>query len=371
MKIARFHSFSDFSDYRGTWEALAADSPMMSPQWIIPWWRAYQSSFGNGSADGELCLLGGMMDDHLVGIAPFYVDRSKGRTKKLRLLGDGKVCSDHITLLSQPGFGDRFVDGVADWLEGQVGETWDAAHWECIDTDDSDMTRLVNQLGEKNLSIYRRDAVSSWQIELPQTWEGYLKSLSKNHRKRCRKWYREWIESGKLQVVTVTQVDQLDEAFEMLCRLHNARRRSLGSPGAFEDQTFYGFHQQAARELMATNKLRISFLMTSDGKPIAGEYQLLSHDTVFSYQSGVDPEFLDIGVGNISVLMLIRTTFDDGYRTFDFLRGSESYKKSWSAEETKTFDVHINQKTLNGSLAYAKLGTKDWLRSVRSAVTSS
>jgi len=367
MRINRFRDFSEVTDYHlGIWETLAANQPMMSPQWIIPWWQSYQDV-----VDGELCLLAGLSDDdRLIGIAPFYVANQNGRTKKLRLLGDGHICSDHMTLLSQSGRGGQFVSRVSEWLLCEVGNTWDTAELECIDAHDVEMLNLIDRIGKEELSIYRRPATSSWKVELPKTWEEYLSRLSKNHRKRCRRWYRNWIDSGKLQHTSITRVDEFDGAFQDLCRLHNARRNFLGSPGAFESEAFLSFHEKSGRELMSQDRLRIN-LLVSDDKPMAAEYQLTSADTVYSYQSGVDPEFLEIGAGNISLMMAMKSAIDDGYCTFDFLRGSEVYKKSWAADEIKTLDIHVLQKTLNGSLTHASLGTKDWLRSIRSVMMGS
>ncbi len=363
MKIKKVSHFDDVTGYMEAWQELAAHQPMMSPQWIIPWWRSYCEN----SSRAELCLLIGLDDGQLVGIAPFYVV-NKRLTKKLRFLGDGHVCSDHMTLLSQVGCCEAFTAEVANWLSNNAGKTWNAAKLESVDTDDVAMRKLVNQLDRESFSVYHRDSVSSWQVALPPTWEEYLSRLSKNHRKRCRKWHRDWIASEKLQFECVTRLDRLDEAFDHVCRLHNARRGSLGSSGVFEDESFHAFHKDCARELMATGQLRINLLM-SDAQPIAAEYQLISPDAVFSYQSGVDPEFLEIGAGNISIMMSIRTAIDDGCQTYDLLRGNEPYKKSWSARESSAFDIHIHQKTMNGSLAHVTLGTQDWLRSVRSVVT--
>ena len=276
MKIKRVSHWGDVTGYLDAWQTLAASNPMMSPQWIVPWWRNYQEN----SARAELSLLIGLVDDQLVGIAPFYVVK-KRLTKQLRFLGDGHACSDHMTLLSQDDCSEAFADEVANWLNNEAGKTWNAAEWESVDADDVAMCELVNQLDKESFSVYRRNSISSWQVALSPTWEEYLSRLSKNHRKRCRKWHRDWIDSGKLQVISVTEVDQFSDAFENLCRLHNARRKSIGSAGAFEDKSFYAFHNDCARELMATGQLRINLLM-SDAQSIAAEYQLSSQDTVFS-----------------------------------------------------------------------------------------
>ena len=362
MKIVEFQNFDSLHEHLGAWEALSAKTPMLSPLWIIQWWRTYQESMR-----GKLCFLAGFSGDQLVGFAPFYIEEA-GRKRTLRFLGDGHVCSDHLTLQCDSRHEDEFVKGVAAWLNQHVSEIWNGAYWECIPENDRKITALVELLGETH-SVYRRPACSSWYVELPATWDEYLSRLSKNHRKRCRRWYREWIDSGKVTHEIVTEIGQLDQAFQDLCELHNARRNFVHTPGAFEDPQFFEFHKVVTRELFAKNQLRLSFLRI-DGKPMTCEYQFVDGDTAYSYQSGFDPQYRSVGAGNISLMMAVKSAIDDGLSTFDFLRGNEKYKQSWKAEERKTVDIHIHQKTLTGSLEQAKLGTKDWLRSVRSLVTA-
>ena len=363
MKILKLENFDSLQEHHlGAWETLSATSPMLSPEWVLPWWKTYQKSLR-----GELCFLLGESQGQPVGIAPFYIEDATGK-RTLRFLGDGPVCGDHLTLLSQPEHEAAFVEGVAGWLHSRVGDSWRDAYLECVPEQNQPVEMMTKLLGE-HLSIYQRPNCSSWHVELPATWDEYLSRLSKNHRKRCRRWHREWIDSGKLEHVHVTRSEDLDQAFHDLCRLHNARRNFVHTPGAFEDPQFFEFHKVVTRELFAKNQLRLSFLRI-DRKPMTCEYQFVDGDTAYSYQSGFDPQYRSVGAGNISLMMAVKSAIDDGLSTFDFLRGNEKYKQSWKAEERKTVDIHIHQKTLTGSLEQAKLGTKDWLRSVRSLVTA-
>ena len=364
MNIIRYRSFREFSDHQLAWESLSEANPMASPQWVIPWWETYGQS-----EDRELYWLAGLVGDELVGVAPLYVDNVNS-SKRLRFLGDGKVCSDHMSLLSTPDHSSLCAVNVCDWVREEVGNSWNSAHFECVPAEDKNTIALSDLLHNAGFAIYQRPNCSSWQVELPGTWDEYLSRLSKNQRKRCRRWCRQWIDSGKLTRKSVTSQDDLDEAFENLCRLHNARRRFVGQTGAFEDQQFFEFHKQATRELLESDQLRIDFLMEGS-RPITCEYLFTSNSAVFSYQSGYDPEYSTIGAGNISLTLAIRSAIEDGYRTFDFLRGSEKYKQSWKADETKTIDVHVNQKNFGGTIEQAKLGTKDLLRSVRDFVKGS
>ena len=362
IRIERYRDFAEFATYRRDWESLSVRNPMLSPAWVIPWWDTYQTSTRR-----QLCWLAGFNRDQLVGIAPFYVDHSKGRQGSLRILGDGRTCSDHQTVLARPVHRTAFLRQVADWLSERVGDEWGAGYWECLPARDENVTLLMDLLQQRGILVLQRPSCSTWQVDLPPTWEAYLSGLSKNQRKRCRRWHRQWVEPGKIVRKSITRADELDEAFDNLCRLHNARIRRVADAGVFENTQFREFHRAAMRELLADNQLRLDFLHL-DGNPIACEYLFSDADTVYSYQSGFDPEFESISAGSISLMMAINAAIEDGYRTFDFLRGDEPYKQRWGAIESETVDIHIHRRNLSGSLRRAGLGVVDFLRSMRNRV---
>ena len=167
-------------------------------------------------------------------------------------------------------------------------------------------------------------------VTLPNTWEAYLTQLSKNHRKRCRRWQRGYFDNGRAVVKTAESPEQLTTGLTILQQLHDSRRRSLGDQGVFERPTFRLFHQDAMERLLADERLRLAWIEL-DGEPIAVEYQLLSTDTVFAYQSGMDPSAAAHSPGSLSIMASIHWAIESGRTNFDFMRGDESYKASWGA----------------------------------------
>ena len=71
------------------WCAIAG-SPMEHPDWLLSWWELY----ADGLRHAELFLVAVREQDRLVAIAPLYLSNGV-----LRLLGDGRVCTDHVDIL--------------------------------------------------------------------------------------------------------------------------------------------------------------------------------------------------------------------------------------------------------------------------------
>ena len=73
-------------------------------------------------------------------------------------------------------------------------------------------------------------------------------------------------------------------------------------------------------------------LCENDGGVIGAQLLLLGTDTVFMYQSGVDPNAMDLEPGHALVTGSLLYSIECGYKTYDFLRGDEPYKAFWGAQ---------------------------------------
>jgi CelD/BcsL family acetyltransferase involved in cellulose biosynthesis len=201
---------------------------------------------------------------------------------------------------------------------------------EAVDADDAVSAALVTGMQQRGWLIAQRDQPGTSWINLPSRWDEYLATVSKNHRKRCRKWQREFFESGRARVQIATDPQECLSFFERLVLLHNERRQSAGMRGAFEDDRFRSFHQLAIRRLARRGRLQLR-LLTVDHELVAVEHLLVDAAAFYAYQSGMSAAGEAVSAGNLSILSLIRDAIEQGRRRVDLLRGTEAYKFSWGA----------------------------------------
>ena len=345
MHVQRFSSLESLQPLREAWRDLSRDAPMMSPAWLENWWRAY----GIGDARRQLYVVG-VLDEagRLVALAPWYLHRSKSQGRVLRFLGSGEVCSDHMGVLCRHDCTAEAADALADWLTAQVegnngadsDDRWDLLEWTGVDADDPAIVQLATAMQRRGHGLHHRPAVRCWRLELPPSWDEYLAGLSKGHRKQVRRMVRELFASGRSVLHTLDEEQQIDEYLDTLIDLHQRRRRSIGEPGCFASRSFTNFVRLATPELWREGLLGLHVLKL-DGEPIAAEYQLRGGGEMFAYQSGVDPERLDVQPGNLSTIATIRRAIDQGCRGLDFLRGDEPYKPHWGATPVETCELRI------------------------------
>ena len=377
-RVVRFRTLDEVAPLATDWDRLARGVPFRSWAWASNWWRHYGHDPGEPRSKTSLFILG-VLDraGELIGIAPWYVEKSAAGGRVVRFLGTGEVCSDYLSVLSRPGMEDPVTTALADWLSrahfaraeqpaGTDQNRWDLLELTGVDGEDAAVRRLAERLEARGNTVRRRAGPNCWRIELSASWEEYLDRLSKDHRKQIRRSVRGLLASGRVTVHSVERVEDLPRAQDVLIDLHQRRRRSLGEPGCFTSSRFTAFHRQVMPDLLRNGQLHLDWLEL-DGRPVAAEYRLAGQGVVYAYQAGVDPDSLEHSPGRLSHITVLRRAIEQGYRAVDFLRGDEPYKAHWRAEPRPSLEIRVVPARPAAQLRHgvwlAGAGVKQWIRS--------
>jgi len=364
LHVSRLTHSEELSALRDDWNRLAGDVPFCRFPWHAVWWKHYQAS------GRELyVLLARDEQQNLVGIAPWFLDCRGPQGRTVKCLGSGEVCSDYQTLLSDDAHAEAVTEAFAFWLTAAADtrdDGWDLLELDCVPASDRVMTHFIEQLWSAGNTIHREAGPNCWRIGLPATWEDYLATLSKSHRKQVRRFERRQLETGRASFHTVCSDAELSRGMEILVDLHQRRRQSLGEPGCFASERFSGFLHEVAEQFLREGRLRLGWVEI-EGAPAAAEFQLAGGRTTYAYQAGVNPDLLDDEPGRIINIATIRRALEEGHRSFDFLRGDEPYKAHWRAEPSETMNCRIvPQRALaqvRHGLWLAGGNVKNWIKS--------
>jgi CelD/BcsL family acetyltransferase involved in cellulose biosynthesis len=344
MQVTRINDIDELARLSTAWNRLAGDVPFRQSQWLIPWWRHYGPVIGSAQRQVELFTLGVYEAGELVGLAPWYLDRSAARGRIVRFLGSGEVCSDYLTILAAPGRRDEVADALADWLTRVGGSTgpdsWDMLALAGVERGDPMISRLVARLYTARAGVFVQAAANTWRIDLPTDWHEYLERLSKSHRKQIRRLERRVLDTGQVVMHTATSPEGLHEGWQHLTTLHQRRMQSLGQCGCFSSPTFAAFHSEATVRLFRAGQVRLHWLERA-GRTIAAEYHLVGGRTLYVYQGGIEPALLRDEPGRLATIATLRLALADNFRGFDFCRGDEGYKAHWRAVAHKTVDWRV------------------------------
>jgi CelD/BcsL family acetyltransferase involved in cellulose biosynthesis len=366
MNVTAVNTTDSLAALAHVWNDLARGVPFRSFDWLSNWWRHY----GETSGDHLYVLAVTDSGGRIVGIAPWYIERSLTWGRVVRFLGSGEVCSDYLSLMSRPEHAPRVVTAIADHLMGDGRENWDTLDLGPIDVNDTAIAQLISALEERGTRFHRRAGPNCWRLALPETWADYEAALSKSHRKQVRRLAGRVLDSARASLQTVATPGDLEHAWEVLIDLHQRRRQRLGQPGCFASPRFESFHRSVAWRLLEAGLLRLHWL-TLDGRPIAAEYHIAGTDTIFAYQSGVDPDRLEDEPGRLVTIAVLQRAIADGFRTFDFCRGDEPYKAHFRAEPRPTVQWRVISPRAAARLRHrvwlAGRGVKQWMASESAA----
>jgi len=364
-RVRAYRSRTDWSAFDDALRQVAVATPMQSRVWLESCWSAYQQP----ASQLLLAVVHDVDDSGLVLGAAAFTLHNSGGLRRIRLLGDGPACSDHATVRCRPGREGAAAAALADWLVHDVGDLWDEVRLEAVDADEIPLRAVVRRLGEHGGLVACREEPGTWGVDLPPTWEAYLEGLSKNHRKRCLRWQREFFESGVASVQVIREAGPCLEALGTLCDLHAERRNRLGDGGAFASAEFRRFHQRAVDALAEQGQVQMR-LLSLGGREVAAEYVLDDGRTLYAYQSGLAAEGEAVSAGSLSLLALVHDAIQAGRRRVDLLRGGEFYKRHWGATRLPAATFVVRQPTLAGRFAVGWETLCESLRSRRSSTDS-
>jgi CelD/BcsL family acetyltransferase involved in cellulose biosynthesis len=340
------------------WNALADDVPFRRWEWLEAWWRHYRRPemqpfvLALRNSAGEL-----------VGLAPWYLTTAPIFGRVIRFMGSGEVCSDYLTLMIAPEYRHMAIETIAEWLSTSAGRAWDLLELDGVAENDQELRSLIDTLAKRGHAVHENYLASAWCVSLSATWPEYLSRLSRQRRSRVNKFTRRVFDTGRAIPFMAETEAEFERGWKILCDLHQKRRISLGESGCFASPQFTAFHAEVARRFFELGKLRLHWVEL-DGRPIAVEYGLTGHETIYLYQSGIDPEMAVERPGWLDLIASIKTAIGEGYRAFDFLRGDEPYKASWQGQQRRLTMVRIAGRNPSAWLRHefwsAGLSAKHW-----------
>lgn len=326
MAIEIIHNIERWQELRADWDRLAKHNPMLCFDWMFAWWQVY----GAGS---RLCILVARNSTgKVVAIAPLY-EHSPRATPSLRFIASGAVCSDYLTIMSEPHDHSLAVPELADCIKKMYGRFSSNTFSQGVFLEGLAVNAEMNQefrqcMQQRGFRIHSRPLDSGWRVTLPDTWEQYVSRLG-GYRRKARKALKV-LSSGAVQAREIVDARYADQGLAMLKSLHLMRRSEHGDRGCFDDPRFEKFLQLAIPPMLESGKAKFAWI-EAEGRPISILLSLLGDNWVAQYQSGMNPDAAHLEPGHISVAFGIYRAISEGHAEYDFLRGDEPYKQHWSA----------------------------------------
>ncbi len=339
MHVSVIDDIKQFEKLKEDWNTIYSKDPhttiFVSWGWIRGW-------IDTRSYDWSVLALQTDPDSPYIAFMPVGMRISqRGRFRSLRkLVIGGDPWSDNTGFVCLPECAEKAIPAFVTFLQNHT--KWN--YFDMRNVADPRLELFLKYFPEKKYEIKEIKYTSCPYVNLPDTWDQYLKDfLSCNTRKNL-KYYSNKVTRLKGFHVTHVQSDNLDIQTEVLLTLWQSRWGK-------KPEDVLNSYRILFRRCFENNSL---FLTTMwDGTiPIAAEAAFLDqkNKVIISYTKAFNSIFADLRPGNVMTGYIIRYAIENGYKIYDFGAGSENYKYIFGTVERLNRNVCIVSRTLVGRI---------------------
>jgi len=347
-------SVEELNAISGQWDQLLGrslnDSYSLTWAWLSHWMSVYLK-------DSRPLCLAVFDDDKLVGLAPFWVKRVRqlglGNLKILRFIGSEEVCGDHLDLIVSRKNSKAICAAIWEHLYGPLRREWDIWEYNYVPAD-SKVLHALRELSDKDNRCLGM-AITGYTIclcvALPESWEEYRVSLSRNSRGMLKVSTDLVTQAGTLEFRVCNSAESIPTFFKTHIDLNRKSWNERGQQGSFSTEHFRKFHHELAGELLAEGRLFLCVLELN-GIPVGSSYGFEYNKVMHYYTLGVERAAVPkASIGRVLLGLCIKAAIERGCREFDMLRGYEDYKYSWTDRERRELLVTFYNRS-SGTLIY-------------------
>ncbi len=302
--------------YHLNWNCL-----FVLPGWLKVWW----DTFGSGRIP-YLCSV--RHKNNLIGVAPFTI-----QGESARFMGDADVC-DYLDVVVSSGRGIEFFEVLGQHLRQQGISQLDLGAVRAESVVLRDLSAAAKRL---NYEVFCEPEDVSMELELPSTWDAFLNGLTGKERHEIRRKLRRLYEAAHVDFRVVESKAEASEQIDTFFELFKLNRSDKS--GFMTDQRASFFRSLA--EALAEARILKLFFLDLDDTPAAAVMCFDYHSTVYLYNNGYDDRYRSLSVGLLSKVFTIQNSIERGKIKYDFLKGTEVYKKRLGGKPVQLFRCQV------------------------------
>jgi len=327
--VRHIKDLNEFEKLRDDWKHLLEHYPektvFLTWEWLYAWWKHNQE----GKA---LWLLTAWQENNLVGVAPLMLSKTKKHGMPFRLLQTlGTPNTDQSDFIAQNS-DPEIVALFCQYILAQQ-DKWDAIELNEHKDEDANTHIITNALTGSGL-ITKINSNLHHHIEIKESWDIYLKSLSKNMRRDMEKCARHAKEKNTVELKCFRGANIRWEHFETFFEIN----KNGHFPEKYQSEKERAFHRELFEMMRDRNWIEIVILYLNE-KPVAYEYGFNLNGRFEDWRTGYDTNYADQAAGKLLLIMLVKELFEQGYHDFDFLRGEYEHKDRWKPSSRKFLNI--------------------------------
>lgn len=325
-------TWTEFAALGDEWDALLAESTVgctfLTWDWVDSW------AFVHDGVAEPFVLLCRDEDGALIGIVPLVRLRNTIASKLVRIvrfLGDIGDDANNFDIIARAGREADVVSSMLSALESSPS-TWDVLDLRQVPAESPALPRLIEGVRQRGW-IVTETRVPHLVLDLPSTWEAFLKRLSSNTRWRLSRNATLLAAEGVLAYRECETAGDIATYLDALFALHAQRWALRGQRPGPDEQVRRRFYDRVTPRLLDRHRLELDMLEL-DGRPIAAQLGFHYGDTYHALHSAFDPSFARFSPSVALASKIVCRLLARGIRHYDYLHGDEPYKLRWLPRKT-------------------------------------
>jgi CelD/BcsL family acetyltransferase involved in cellulose biosynthesis len=288
---------------------------------LPPWLGVWHSFFGKHS---EIHLRVVRQDEAILGVAPLEI-----RGDRALLIYDNELI-DYSDLIVAPSREMEFFSLLFDHLRREGISRLETGR---LRADSAVVTCLREYSGALGCDVSCVPTDVVYEMDLEDTWEGYLDLLTGKERHEARRKLRRLERAGHVATRFIGEREAVSAAMDNFVALFRSNRRDKARFMSGDTESFF----RTLADSMAEAGLLKLFFLDLNGIPIASTMCFDYKSTVYLYNNGYDRRFSHLSAGLMSYVCCIRESVNLGRKKFNFLRGDEKYKRRLGGRPVSLF----------------------------------
>lgn len=336
MNFLILKDLNQFQQYENQWRSVQINQNIHCPfagyDWITEYCRYLLT-------DKELFISINFQQNKFI-MLPFYVENKK--TGVISLIGNKFF--DYRDALA--GLSD--IPGVIDFLLNTKAHTVRLPNLR----EDAFLFSLAKFNKNNKFHVLERDLFNSPYLRIEgKTWEEYYNNLSRNSKDVMKRKIKKLSFLGQVSFGYCKERSELKEVINTMYAQHIKRRKLLGqNRSLFLYSKNKDFINALCERLFLDSKLYMFYLKLNE-KIIASALCFLENSALYYYIPTFDCDYKSCSPGRILLYHIIKFSFDNGFKEFDFMIGEEDYKLHWNTQARKIKEVILFRRNFKGGLS--------------------
>ncbi len=331
LTVNLIHGETAFSQLADEWDALVKQSmtntPFQTLNYQQSWWHYLHPQAGT------LHTITVRDTETLIGLTSLYLVEGT-------VYWNGCVEeTDYLDLITAEEDAQRVWTAVFDCICSDEFPTWNDLHF-CNVPQASPTRTIVPQLvAQCGLSWQESINEVCPIIPLPATFDDYLAQIDSKQRREIKRKLRR-AHGADAQLVQIKPEDDLEQAVNDFLEL--LQKSTFEKRDWLNDNRRQLFHA-TAKAAQEAGTLQLLF-MEVDGEKAAGLFNFNYNGRIWVYNSGLDPDtYGNLSLGVVLTAKAIELGIQSGATEFDFLRGNETYKYRFGAQDSNIYRIDISK----------------------------